>query len=227
MKTILLAFLIGSTVVATSLSGCGGSGTSVADPAVTASSAGSAASAPAAPTTPPPEAPPVQRLAIGPAKVTIVYDQKARAEITIAADGEIIADVDGARGKKPMKRAVLTVDGTLRVEGKPLTKLDDAGTISVVSESIQKVDGKVVKSETRWEPIGTLDADGTFTATKDGKQLVIAADGKVVGFPFELEATIEAADPAHRRAAMIMVLAMFVGRSETDMSSASAPAVAP
>lgn len=167
-------------------------------------------------------APETPRLAIGPLKV-VMTDGAKRMELAVAADGSVAV----AAGEAAKHDVRVTAYGELESDGKTAAKLADNGALSVLEESIEKVDGKVVKSESTWTTVGVLDADGSFTAAKDNRKISIDHDGKVTGLPGKMEIAIEGA-PAHRRAGMFLVIGiMSGGRRISETTSASGNQVVP
>lgn len=181
----------------------------------------SPATGPAATTTPAEPAAAAPRLALAPSTVSVTFGDKS-GTIEIAADGTFVAKTGDREN-----HGKLTADGELWSETEAHAKLGDDGSVSVLERHIQKVDGQEVKRDEKWTVIGTLAADGTFTAAKDGTTLAFDADGKVTGLPPDIAISVAAADPAGRRAAMLLVVAAFAaGTSVSDTSAASAPATA-
>lgn len=179
----------------------------------------SSATGPAATTTPAAPAAAGPRLALAPSTITVAFGSKT-GTIEIAADGTFVAKTGDRE-----KRGKLTADGELWSDDAVLAKLGDDGSVSVLERHIQKVDGQEVKHDEKWTVVGTLAADGTFTATKDGKTLAFDADGKLGGLPPDISISVSAADPAARRAAMLLVISAFAaGTSVSDTSAATAPA---
>lgn len=166
-------------------------------------------------------APEASRLAIGPLKI-VMTDGAKRMELALAADGTV--SVEGGERKRDLR---VTAYGELEADGKPVAKLGDDGTMTVLHESVEKVEGKVVKTESKWTTIGTLAADGTFTGAKDGKKIAIEHDGKVSGLPSKMDFVIDGA-PAHRRAGMFVVIGILSGgRTESDVKASPNNQVVP
>jgi hypothetical protein len=210
MKTLVRT---ASLLVSLSLAACGGSSTPTpATPPPTTATATAAAP------TGDVEAP---RLVLGPATIMLGIDQK-RVEILLAADGTVTASTSD--GTDPKRQVHLNGYGDLEVDGTVRAKLGTDGAVTVLDEMIEERDGKVVKQESKWTAVGVLDADGAFTASKDNRRIAIDAAGKVTGFPGGLELSIQA-EPAVRRAAMYLVIAMLSGsrvKSGTSGSSTNA-----
>jgi hypothetical protein len=179
------------------------------------------------PATEPAVAAPAFVLPVG--KITLAHKGEVMATVDLAADGTFTATHVAAKKKskkakadKPVtKTGKLTADGTLEGDGKVRAKIGADGSVSVLHESVEKVDGKVVKETAEWNTIGVLGADGVFTGSKEGKKYNVGDDGLVVGFPDDMKITVEVAEPAQRRAALFLVLSFFAGGKSTMEMSGS------
>ena len=167
---------------------------------------------------------PAGRLALGEASIDMAMKggpDTAQATITIAADGTMTAIVDG----KQQKTAKVTAAGELSDDtGKVIGKIDDSGNVTALFETRDIQNGKVVKTEEKWNDIGTIDAEGTFVGKKDGMKVSFGGDGKAVGFPPELTVSYKGA-PAQRLLAMFVVVAsMAASRASVETSATTGPA---
>jgi hypothetical protein len=108
----------------------------------------------------------------------------------------------------------------LAVDGSAIARLGDDGSVEALQVTEEKQDGATVKSEAKFEVIGTLDDAGTFTIKKSGKQVTIDDKGKVVGLPRDLVLAVTAR-PEHRKAAMLIVMGMLGSTRMTSDTSSS------
>ena len=221
----MLKLLIPSLVLAL---GCGGSDKQPVTPEPVAP-------APADPALPPePEKPaPAPALTLGAAKINLAAGPDAKIEVVLAADGTFTGtateQAPAVKTKAKAKKVAPKItkktgklgEREALFDGKPAAKLGDDGTVSVSVHEIEHVEGKVVKDEATWQPLGVLDAEGVFT-TKDGAKMSIGEDGKAAGFPAEMAVQVEAA-PEMRRTTMFLVLAMMAGgrRVESGVTSSA------
>jgi hypothetical protein len=180
-----------------------------------------AAGAPAPP-------PPAPKLVLGDAKIVMKGMKKKatvmEAEIVLVADGTLTANVTGK--KKKTTTGKLTADGQMMDDkGDVVAKIGDGGSVLARQIKEEKQDGKVVKSDTAWEDVGTLSDDGVFTNKKDGKTMSIDDKGKLVGMPPDMQFTVTAG-PEQKKAVMFVVVGMFAASKMTmDSSGAKAEAV--
>jgi hypothetical protein len=182
-----------------------------------------AAAAPAPPPPPPP------KLVLGDAKIMMKGMKKKvtvmEAEIVLAGDGTITANVIGKKKEKKTTTGKLTADGQMMDDkGEVVAKIGDGGSVMARQIKEEKQDGKVVKSDTSWEDVGTLSDDGVFTNKKDGKTMSIDDKGKVTGFPPDMQFTVTAG-AEQKKAAMFVVVGMMAA-SKMTMDSGGAKAEA-
>jgi len=177
---------------------------------------------------PAPPPPPAPKLALGDAKIMMSSKKKPETiEIVLAADGTITATmVSGKKKDKTTKTAKLGTDGQLTDDkGEVVAKIGDGGTVAARQVFEEKQDGKVTKSDTKWEDVGTLADDGSFTAKKDGKKISLDDKGKLVGMPTDVTFVVTAG-PEQKKAAMFLIVAMLTAsKMSTDSSGAKAEAV--
>ncbi len=183
-----------------------------------------------APVEAPAPPPPPPKLALGEAKITMKQKSKTGTMdgvITLAPDGVLTATMNSTNAKK--KKETKTVAGTLTVAGElqddkgdVIARIGDDGKVETRQISEVKEEGKLMKSEMKYQDIGTLDDAGVFTNKKDGKKFSVDDKGKLSGFPTEMQLTITAA-PEQRKAAVFVVIAMF-GASKTTTDSVSSKA---
>lgn len=174
----------------------------------------------------PPPAPPPPRLALGDAKIGWKMKSKKGGmdgEIVLAADGTVTATLTQTVGKKKdtkTKAGKLTADGELSDDqGQVIAKLGADGTVSVLQQSEERKDGKVVKTDSKMEDVGTLGADGSFTNKKDGKKLTLDDKGAITGLPADMGTLTVTGE---KKPAMFVLVAML-GSSKlvTDTSGAT------
>lgn len=214
--------------------GCGGSKKPVTEPAPAPSEPAPADPAPApaepAPPEPTPEAakpapPPAAVLATGAGKVKITGKGGMTIDLAIKADGTFTTmATQPKKGKKPAvkKAAGKLAERTAALEGAESARLAEDGTVTVLQGMKEIRDGKVVKDETTWGAVGTLDDAGVFTLASDSSKVSFGDDGKAVGFPADMTVTFEG-PPELRRTAIFLVVAMMAG-GKTVMESGSATA---
>ena len=180
-----------------------------------------------APVVAPAPPPPPPKLALGEAKITMKMKSKTKSvdgEIALAPDGALTATMNSTNAKK--KKETKTIAGKLTAagelqddKGEVIARIGDDGKVETRQISEVKEEGKLMKSEMKYEDIGTLDDAGVFTNKKDGKKFSVDDKGKLSGFPTEMQLTVTAA-PEQRKAAVFVVVAMF-GASKTTMDSSS------
>ena len=218
--------------------GCGGSKKPATEPAPAPTEPAPADPAPA-PTEPAPtEAaakpappPPAAVLATGAGKVKITGKGGMMIDLALKADGTFTTmATQSKKGKKPAvkKAAGKIAERTASLEGAESARLAEDGTVTVLQGMKEIRDGKVVKDETTWGAVGTLDDAGVFTLASDSSKVSFGDDGKAAGFPPDMTVTFEG-PPELRRTAIFLVVAMMAG-GKTVMESGpapSAPAKAP
>jgi hypothetical protein len=178
--------------------------------------------------------PPAPKFVLGEAKITMKSKSKSGTvdgEVALAADGTLTASVNStnAKKKKDNKKFAgkLTAEGELHDDkGEVIARLGDDGKVETRRVMNEKVEGKLMKSETTYEDVGMLDDAGVFTNKKDGKKFSVDDKGKLVGFPAEMQLTITAA-PEQRKAAVFVVIAMFAASTMTSDSMSSKAATVP
>jgi hypothetical protein len=173
------------------------------------------------------------RLVLG--DVTIVMQVKTKKEsgegqLVVTSDGTVTAKVTSSTTGKPNKTKTTTGKITaagelLNDQGKAQARIADDGTVSVLHEIEQRENGKLVKLESKWNDVGTLDDDGTFTSKKDGTKLSIGADGTLVGLPIQEMTFTVTAGPEQKRVALFVVISMLAGGK--TISDASGPVSLP
>jgi hypothetical protein len=187
----------------------------------------------AEPKTGPAEAPPP--IVLGDVKIVMAMKSKTDkmdGVITLAADGTINAAMTGTKkGKKlPEKKTTgkLTAAGELSDDkGEVIAKIADDGKVQTRLVMETKENGKTVKSETKWEDIGTFEG-AVFTSKKDGAKIEIDDKGNLSGWPTDMGTITITSGAEQKRAGVCMVLAMFTAsKVTTDSSASSAPAVVP
>lgn len=212
--------------------GCGGSKKPATEPAPAPTEP--APVDPAPPPTDPaptPEAakpappPPAAALATGAGKVKITGKGGLTIDLAIKADGTFTTmATQSKKGKKPAvkKAAGKLAERTAALEGAESARLAEDGSVTVLQGMKEIRDGKVVKDETTWGAVGTLDDAGVFTLASDSTKVSFGDDGKAVGFPADMTVTFEG-PPELRRTAIFLVVAMMAG-GKTVMESGSATA---
>jgi hypothetical protein len=230
IRHLLLASLV-------TFAACGGSSKKPpAEPASTEPAPTETAQTPPVEKAPPVEAPapppPPPKFALGDAKITMKSKSKTGTmdgEVALAADGTLTATMNSTNAKK--KKETKTIAGKLTAagelqddKGEVIARLGDGGKVETRQIFEEKADGKLVKSETKYEDVGTLDDEGVFTNKKDGKTFSVDAKGKLTGFPAEMQLTVTSA-PEQRKAAVFVVVAMFAASKMTTDSMSSKAAV--
>ena len=230
LKTLISAVL---------LVGCGGGSKPTTAPAPAPEPAPEVAPAPVEPAPTPEAAKPAEpapALALGAGKIKLEMGPDMKAEIVLNADGTFTGTATSpgkaaAKSKAKAKPVVKKKTGKLgeravSFEGKESARLGEDGTVTVLHGMKEVRDGKVVKDESTWDALGTLDAAGVFTLGSDKSKASFGDDGKLTGIP-DLTVTFEGA-PEMRRTAMFLVVAMMGGGSSTVESGASTgPAAVP
>jgi hypothetical protein len=174
------------------------------------------------------EVPP--KIVLGDAKIVVAMKSKTDAmngEIALAADGAITAVITMTKqGKKTEKKTTgkLTAAGELyNDKDEVIAKIGDDGAVTTRLVMETKENGKTVKTETKWEDVGSFDG-AVFTSKKDGKKFEIDDKGKLTSWP-EKDGTITiTSGTEQRRAAVFMVIAMFTASKITSDSSAATSA---
>lgn len=185
---------------------------------------GGATTAP--PTTPEPAVAPsaAPALALGTATIRVTGPDAVEVEIALAADGTVSST---GKTKQTTKRATLTLtpQGELLANGEVIVKLTGDTVLSRRSEEVRE-NGAIVKSESKLEDVGTIDAAGVFTNKLDGKQLAFDAEGHLPAALGTGTTVTLTAQPEHRRAAMLVFIGtMLSHRMVTDISGSKAEAV--
>ena len=219
----------------------GGSSKPTTTPEPAMAPAGDPSAAAPAPVEPPPEAkkaepappppPPPPRLALGDGKITWKAKTKKGAmdgEIALAADGTLTATMNQTVGKKKdtkTKSGKITADGEMSDDkGEVIAKVADDGTVSVRMQDETRENGKVVKSESKMEDVGSLAADGSFTNKKDGAKLTIDDKGTVTGLPADMGTITITGD---KKSGMFVLVAMLGASKSVSDVSTSAPTAVP
>ena len=138
-----------------------------------------------------------------------------------------VGEVTPAPAPEPVEPAQPVADAATAA---PLDRPRHDHTAKVAADATVSVMQEVVKSHAGWKQTGKLDTDGTFTATTKSPNTTIAisSDGKLDGMGEGMDIRIDAADPAHRRGAMLVVIAMFAAvKMETNVSGASSSSPVP
>lgn len=116
----------------------------------------------------------------------------------------------------------LTAGGELLIDGKVVARLADGGGVTVLHEREVFESGKLVKSDSTWEEVGSLDRKGVFTS-KEGRRLSVAPDGKLVGIPPGMTITVDVGGtPERNRTAVFLIVASFSASKETTSSDGPA-----
>jgi len=176
---------------------------------------------------------PPPKITLGEAKIVMAMKSKTdsmEGTITLAADGTISAAMTSTKkGKKAEKKTTgkLTANGELFDDkNEVIAKIGDDGVVTTRLVMETQENGKVVKTETKWEEVGTFDG-AVFTSKKDGRKIEVDDKGKLAGWPADMGTMTITAGADQRRAAVFMIVAMFTASKMTTNSSASSGPPAP